>query len=116
VALEEERRAEQAQDIRNRHELQREVLAELAAAADLPPAKRSPRTSGETGFISGERVVHPRFGSGAVVTRSATGNHNEKVTVAFDTGETKTLLTAYAGLTRERSDQVAPSQPRGAPR
>ncbi len=47
----------------------------------------------------GERVKHPRFGSGTIVELSGTGR-DTKVTVDFDDDEVgrKRLVVAFAGL------------------
>jgi len=48
-------------------------------------------------FRVGERVRHPDFGFGKVIEKSGSGE-NLKVTIRFDTGETKKLLVKYANL------------------
>ena len=52
-------------------------------------------------FIKGERVKHPRFGSGTIAELGGTGR-DTKVTVDFDDEEVgrKRLVVAYAGLER----------------
>ncbi|HXY30369.1 MAG TPA: UvrD-helicase domain-containing protein [Gemmatimonadaceae bacterium] len=52
-------------------------------------------------FVKGERVKHPRFGSGSVVELSGVGR-DTKVTVDFDDEAIgrKRLVVAYAGLER----------------
>ena len=52
-------------------------------------------------FIKGERVKHPRFGSGTIAELSGTGR-DTKVTVDFDDESVgrKRLVVAYAGLER----------------
>ncbi|MDF2695685.1 MAG: pcrA [Labilithrix sp.] len=51
-------------------------------------------------FVKGERVVHPTFGSGAVVEISGFGR-DIKVTVDFDEVGRKKLLLRYAELERD---------------
>jgi DNA helicase II / ATP-dependent DNA helicase PcrA len=51
-------------------------------------------------FVPGERVVHPTFGSGAVVEVSGFGR-DLKVTVDFDDIGTKKLLARYASLEKD---------------
>ena len=53
-------------------------------------------------YVKGERVVHRRFGSGAILGLSGAGK-DLKVSVAFDDPEvgTKQLLVAFAGLERD---------------
>jgi len=47
----------------------------------------------------GDRVAHPYFGEGRLVSTSGTGS-SQRVTVDFDAVGTKTILVAYAQLTR----------------
>ena len=51
-------------------------------------------------FVKGERVLHPTFGSGAVVEISGFGR-DLKVTVHFDEVGTKKLLIRYASLEKD---------------
>ncbi len=51
-------------------------------------------------FVKGERVVHPTFGSGAVVEISGFGR-DLKVVVDFDEAGRKKLLIRYASLERD---------------
>ena len=63
---------------------------------DIDASQDAPR------FVKGERVRHPRFGSGTVMELSGTGRET-KVTVDFDDEEVgrKRLVVAYAGLERD---------------
>ena len=63
---------------------------------DIDASQDAPR------FVKGERVRHPRFGSGTVMELSGTGKET-KVTVDFDDEEVgrKRLVVAYAGLERD---------------
>jgi len=63
---------------------------------DVDASQDAPR------FVKGERVKHPRFGSGTVMELSGTGRET-KVTVDFDDEEVgrKRLVVAYAGLERD---------------
>ena len=63
---------------------------------DVDASQDAPR------FVKGERVKHPRFGSGTVMELSGTGRET-KVTVDFDDEAVgrKRLVVAYAGLERD---------------
>ena len=70
------------------------------APASLPRASRPaprPNVPGERLFRDGDRVHHPRFGDGIVVTGRLTRD-DEEVTVAFREGGVRTLLASIAGL------------------
>jgi DNA helicase-2/ATP-dependent DNA helicase PcrA len=57
-----------------------------------------PRIPGERQFRDGDRVRHPRFGDGIVVTSKLTRN-DEEVTIALSNGGgIKTLLASIANL------------------
>jgi DNA helicase-2/ATP-dependent DNA helicase PcrA len=62
---------------------------------DVEASQDAPR------YVKGERVRHPRFGSGTVMELSGTGR-DTKVTIDFDdeTIGRKRLVVAYAGLER----------------
>jgi DNA helicase-2/ATP-dependent DNA helicase PcrA len=62
-----------------------------------PAAAPRVRVPGERLFRDGDRVVHPRFGDGVVVTSKLTRD-DEEVTVAFRSGGVKTLLASMANL------------------
>jgi DNA helicase-2/ATP-dependent DNA helicase PcrA len=71
-----------------------------------PPVGRAParpasaprvRVPGERLYRDGDRVTHPRFGDGIVVTSKLTRD-DEEVTVAFRSGGVKTLLASMANL------------------
>ncbi|MCX5978207.1 MAG: UvrD-helicase domain-containing protein [Chloroflexi bacterium] len=74
------------------------------AGAPLPPPLR-PRTvaparariPGERYFRDGDRVLHPSFGEGIVVTSKLT-RHDEEVTIAFAGSGVKTLAASIANL------------------
>ncbi|TOP41094.1 hypothetical protein, partial [Vibrio parahaemolyticus] len=51
-------------------------------------------------FSLGDRVVHPKFGSGTVVNFEGTGRQ-ARVQVAFNEEGIKWLVTQYAKLKRE---------------
>jgi len=55
-----------------------------------------PKASG-TIFKSGDRIKHPKFGAGTVISAMAFGNDN-KLEISFDTGETKTLMSTFAKI------------------
>jgi DNA helicase-2/ATP-dependent DNA helicase PcrA len=71
------------------------VSRAMAGDPDVEASQDAPR------FVKGERVRHPRFGSGTVVELSGTGR-DLKVTIDFDdeTVGRKRLVVAYAGLER----------------
>jgi DNA helicase-2/ATP-dependent DNA helicase PcrA len=61
------------------------------------PSPPRPTTPGERSFRDGDRVRHPAFGLGVVVTSRIT-RADEEVTVAFRERGIKTLLASIAGL------------------
>jgi len=65
-----------------------------AAASPSPEA-----ASGETTFRSGDRVYHPTFGNGVVVSSRMTKG-DEEVTVAFEQRGVKKLALSFAPLQR----------------
>ena len=71
------------------------------SATEEVPARRTPtarvRIPGERYFRDGDRVEHPRFGSGIVVTSRLTRS-DEEVTIAFVGVGVKTLAASIAGL------------------
>jgi DNA helicase-2/ATP-dependent DNA helicase PcrA len=69
--------------------------AETVAATR--PRPREPIAPGERSFHDGDRVRHPAFGVGVVVTSKMT-RADEEVTVAFRDRGVKTLLASIAGL------------------
>lgn len=73
----------------------RQVVQGRAAAPAYTPAGGRARA-----FAEGERVRHPRFGWGTVVTSRGDGEELE-VTVAFPGGGIRSLLARYAQLERE---------------
>jgi len=65
-----------------------------------PPAPPAPRPAASVGtFAPGERVIHPRFGLGTVVSVAGAGDQ-ATVSVAFPGGGVRQLLLVYAGLQR----------------
>jgi DNA helicase-2/ATP-dependent DNA helicase PcrA len=55
---------------------------------------------GDCAFEAGERVVHPRWGAGTVVSARGRGPEAE-VTVSFPDAGVRTLIAGYANLRRE---------------
>lgn len=55
--------------------------------------------AGDVAFAPGDRVVHPRFGPGTVVSVAGSGD-TATVSVAFPGGGVRQLLVVYAGLVR----------------
>ena len=72
-----------------------DVPGPAAAGRRVVPARA--RVPGERLFRDGDRVRHPRFGDGVVVT-SKLSRDDEEVTVAFREGGVRTLLASIAGL------------------
>jgi DNA helicase-2/ATP-dependent DNA helicase PcrA len=70
--------------------------AATAASLSVVPREVAP---GERAFRDGDRVRHPAFGLGVVVTSKVT-RADEEVTVAFRERGVKTLLASVAGLER----------------
>jgi DNA helicase-2/ATP-dependent DNA helicase PcrA len=68
-------------------------------SAEPVPIRREPVAPGERSFRDGDRVRHPAFGVGVVVTSKIT-RADEEVTVAFRDRGVKTLLASIAGLER----------------
>lgn len=58
-----------------------------------------PRSSRKTEYNAGDKVTHPTFGDGTVVSSKIVGN-DEELQVAFEGAGVKRLLAAYAKLTR----------------
>jgi DNA helicase-2/ATP-dependent DNA helicase PcrA len=83
----------------------RGVRETVNGASWAPPRASSEDAENESqdlpAFAVGERVRHPRFGSGAIVERTGAGR-DTKVRVAFDDEEvgTKTLVILQARLER----------------
>ncbi len=69
----------------------------IGTAPARPASAPRVRVPGERLFRDGDRVSHPRFGDGVVVTSKLTRD-DEEVTVAFRNGGVKTLLASMANL------------------
>jgi len=69
----------------------------VGSSPDRPAGTPRVRVPGERLFRDGDRVTHPRFGEGIVVTSKLTRD-DEEVTVAFRTAGVKTLLASMANL------------------
>ena len=67
-------------------------VSKRTASAPLPP--------GETGFSVGERVVHPKFGGGMILSAKPMGG-DEMLEIAFDSVGTKKVMAKFARLKRE---------------
>ena len=70
---------------------------EPQVAPPKPAAAARPVVPGERRFRDGDRVRHPAFGEGAVVTSRLTRD-DEEVTVAFPQRGVKKLLASFANL------------------
>ena len=73
----------------------------VAAYAPASPSANgaSPTNTGEQHFFPGDRVHHPAFGQGVVVS-SAVNRGDEEVTIAFEGKGVKRLSASYAPLQR----------------
>jgi DNA helicase-2/ATP-dependent DNA helicase PcrA len=88
-------------------EVDRRLLAPVRRSAGglgaaLPPEPapdRLPAPEGEEAFAAGDRVVHPRWGEGVVVSVRGRGPDGE-VTVDFPSAGRRTLVVRYARLER----------------
>jgi DNA helicase-2/ATP-dependent DNA helicase PcrA len=69
----------------------------VGTAPVRPASAPRVRVPGERLYRDGDRVTHPRFGDGIVVTSRLTRD-DEEVTVAFRAGGVKTLLASMANL------------------
>lgn len=73
------------------------------ATRKLGAAKSSftekPKPTRETEWKGGDKVTHPTFGNGTIITSKIVGN-DEELQVAFEGAGVKRLLAAYAKLTR----------------
>lgn len=58
-----------------------------------------PQSTQRTEYNAGDKVTHPTFGDGTVVSSKVVGN-DEELQVAFEGAGVKRLLVAYAKLTR----------------
>ena len=61
--------------------------------------ERPQSTNAKTEFAAGDKVTHPTFGDGTVVSSKIVGA-DEELQVAFEGVGVKRLLAAYAKLTR----------------
>lgn len=59
-------------------------------------SKPKPDSNGNT-FKTGDRIKHPKFGAGTVISAMQFGN-DSKLEISFDTGETKTLMSTFAKI------------------
>jgi len=70
-----------------------------AEAVAAPPLFKDIEPAEDSMWSAGERVVHPKFGAGVIVSAQVNGSDVEYV-VNFDTAGTRRLLQSYARLTR----------------
>jgi hypothetical protein len=61
--------------------------------------QEKPKAASATEWKPGDKVTHPTFGDGTVVSSKVVGN-DEELQVAFEGAGVKRLLAAYAKLTR----------------
>lgn len=71
----------------------------LGAARSSFTDKPKPAPARDTEWKGGDKVTHPTFGNGTVITSKIVGK-DEELQVAFDGAGVKRLLAAYAKLTR----------------
>src|SRR5690606_23956436 len=83
-------------DTRSYSKFARDVWRPPVAPQGSP---RSGGLEGVTQFSGGERVSHPKFGTGTVVGLSGEGARTE-ITVVFESAGAKRLLLKYASLAR----------------
>lgn len=75
------------------------AVRKLGAARTSFSEKPKPAPARETEWKGGDKVTHPTFGDGTVITSKIVGN-DEELQVAFEGAGVKRLLAAYAKLTR----------------
>ncbi len=68
-------------------------------AAAARPKLNLPEAQGATGFKSGQRVRHPKYGDGVVFRREGDGD-DAKITVQFSKFGVKKLVEKFAQLER----------------
>jgi DNA helicase-2/ATP-dependent DNA helicase PcrA len=68
-----------------------------AEAVAAPPLFQDVEPASESMWSAGDRVVHPKFGAGVIVSAQINGGDVEYV-VNFDTAGTRRLLQSYAKL------------------
>ncbi|MFN8617696.1 MAG: UvrD-helicase domain-containing protein [Dehalococcoidia bacterium] len=68
-----------------------------AEAVAAPPLFQDVEPASDSMWSAGDRVVHPKFGAGAIVSAQVNGGDVEYV-VNFDTAGTRRLLQSYAKL------------------
>ncbi len=90
----EERRPDHLSRPANRAEPSRET-----PGASEPRVKNRPPAIENLQFAPGDKVMHPTFGQGVVISSKATGA-DEEVQVAFDGAGVKRLIARYANLTK----------------
>jgi DNA helicase II / ATP-dependent DNA helicase PcrA len=73
--------------------------ARRPVGADPPAPRRSQEPAAEPSFRAGDKVFHPAFGNGTVVSSRMT-NGDEEVTVAFEQRGVKRLALSFAPLQR----------------
>jgi DNA helicase-2/ATP-dependent DNA helicase PcrA len=76
-----------------------EAPAPRRAAPEPPAPRRSAEPAGEPTFKGGDKVFHPAFGNGTVISSRMT-NGDEEVTVAFEQRGIKRLALSFAPLQR----------------
>jgi len=84
-----------------RKEEWRESRADSAVRNARSAIKSSANGARATQFRAGDKVVHPMFGTGIVVSSRAAGADDEEVKVAFEGKGLKTLLQSIAGLKKK---------------
>lgn len=70
---------------------QPDIRSELAAEEELIESNNS-----ATSYAIGQKIVHPRWGIGVVL--SIRGEENPELKIAFEEGKTRNLLAEYAPI------------------
>lgn len=88
-------------------EIPEELMAVAGNVPDVSPVRLGQAVSA-TDFLNGERVHHPRFGWGTVVSQRGQGE-NREITVAYPGGGIRSFIVKYAHLHKEENAGAAGS-------
>ena len=72
-------------------------MTSWSGGLNVPKPKRATPTTRSLRYSPGQRVHHPRFGEGIVITSRLSGD-DEEVSVAFAGKGVKRLLASFANL------------------
>lgn len=84
-------------------EIPPELLARTDSSRAATASRAARREVPAEGYRLGERVRHPRFGWGQVVSQRGSGEDLE-INIAFPGGDTRAFLAKYAQLDREQAE------------